>query len=164
MTSGMFIAAATATIEAEAKGGDKHYMLEDLKALLQKNGASLTKPRKLVFDLLLNQEPQTMQVLVQRAKAKIDRATVYRTIELFERLGVVNRLNVGWKYKIELSDKFLGHHHHFYCANCGRSYELKPNPILETMIDSITTKDGFTPKAHNLEVSGICPNCRSISV
>jgi len=44
-----------------------------LKALLKKNGASLTKPRKLIFDLLLNQKPQTMQVLVERAKGILQR-------------------------------------------------------------------------------------------
>ena len=64
-----------------------HY--KTLKALLKKNGSSLTKPRKTVFDLLLNQKPQSMQVLASRAKGRVDRATVYRTIDLFERLGIV---------------------------------------------------------------------------
>jgi Fe2+ or Zn2+ uptake regulation protein len=73
-----------------------------LAALLRKNNSSLTKPRKAVFNLLLSKEPQSMQVLVKRAEGKVDRATVYRTIELFEELGIVHRLNIGWKYKIEL--------------------------------------------------------------
>ncbi len=52
-------------------------MYDDLSALLKKNGSSLTKPRKFVFDLLLNQEPQTIQVLVRRADGQVDRATIY---------------------------------------------------------------------------------------
>ena len=135
-----------------------HY--DDLNALLHKNGSSLTKPRKLVFDLLLNQEPQTMQVLVRRAGSEVDRATIYRTIELFERLGIVHRLNIGWKYKIELSDVFLGHHHHFYCTNCHRTYNLAPHPMLETMIDSVAAKESFAPRGHQLEITGLCQNCQ----
>src|SRR5690348_4199099 len=130
-------------------------MHDQLNKLLKKNNASLTKSRRKIFDLLLGEPPQTMQVLVKRAAANTDRATVYRTVELFERLGIVHRLNIGWKYKIELSDIFLGHHHHFYCTNCGRSYELEPNPMLETMIDSLTKKGGFSPRRHDLEIHGL---------
>lgn len=100
-----------------------------------------------------------MQVLAQRAKGKVDRATVYRTIELFERLGIVRRLNIGWKYKIELSDLFTGHHHHMFCTNCGRMFELPENPMLETMIDTVAAKSAFSPRGHQLEVYGLCANC-----
>ena len=134
-------------------------MYDDLRALLKKDGASLTKPRRVIFDLLLNQEPQSMQVLAQRAAAKVDRATVYRTIELFERLGIVHRLNIGWKYKIELSDIFQGHHHHFYCTNCSRAYPLPANSMLETIIDSTAAKEGFAARGHQLEIYGLCQNC-----
>jgi Fur family transcriptional regulator, ferric uptake regulator len=134
-----------------------HY--ETLKSILKADGNSLTKPRKLVFDLMLNQTPQSMQVLVQRAKDKADRATVYRTIELFERLGIVRRLNIGWKYKIELTDAFSGHHHHMYCTNCGRVFDLPDNPMLETMIDTVAAKSGFSPRGHQLEIFGLCANC-----
>ena len=134
-------------------------MYDTLKSLLKQEGASLTKPRKLVFDLLMNQEPQSMQVLAQRAKGKVDRATVYRTIDLFERLGIARRLNIGWKYKIELSDVFTGHHHHMYCTNCGRTYDLPENSMLETMIDTVAAKSGFSPRGHPLEIYGLCQSC-----
>jgi Fur family ferric uptake transcriptional regulator len=130
-----------------------------LKALLSKNNASLTAPRKIVFNLLLSTEPQSMQVLVKRAEGKVDRATVYRTIELFEKLGIVHRLNIGWKYKVELSDIFLGHHHHFHCSNCGKTFTLSANPMLETMIDTAVSKEGYSPRGHNLEITGLCPAC-----
>jgi Fur family ferric uptake transcriptional regulator len=134
-------------------------MYDTLKSLLKQDGASLTRPRKLVFDLLVNQEPQSMQVLAQRARGKVDRATVYRTIDLFERLGIARRLNIGWKYKIELSDVFTGHHHHMYCTNCSRTYDLPENPMLETMIDTVAAKSGFAPRGHQLEIYGLCQNC-----
>ena len=132
-----------------------------LRALLKKNGSSLTKPRKAVFDLLLNQKPQSMQVLTGRAKDKVDRATVYRTMQLFEKLGIVHRLNIGWKYKYELSDVFQGHHHHFHCTNCGTTFSLEPNSMLETMIDTVAAKSEFAPRGHQLEIYGLCADCKS---
>lgn len=132
-----------------------------LKALLKKNRASLTKTRKVIFDLLQEREPQSMQVLIKRAEGKVDRATVYRTIEIFERFGIVHRLNVGWKYKVELSDVFLGHHHHFHCTNCGKTFTMPANSMLETMIDSIASKEGYAPRGHNLEINGLCQACQT---
>ena len=131
-----------------------HY--KTLRALLRKNGSSLTKPRKVVFDLLLNQKPQSLQVIIGRAKGKVDRATVYRTMEIFEKLGVVNRLNIGWKYKFELSDVFQEHHHHFHCTNCGTTFSLEQNAMLETMIDTVAAKSGHSPRGHQLEIYGFC--------
>ena len=135
-----------------------------LKALLKKNGSSLTKPRKTVFDLLLNQKPQTMQVIIGRAKDRVDRASVYRTMELFEKLGIVNRLNIGWKYKFELSDVFQKHHHHFHCTNCGTTFSLEPNAMLETMIDTVAAKSGHSPRGHQLEIYGLCADCQRRTV
>lgn len=135
-----------------------HY--DNLRAILKKNGSSLTKARRIVFDLLLDQEPQSMQVLARRALGKVDRATVYRSVELFERLGIAHRLNIGWKYKIELSDVFTKHHHHFYCTGCGNTFDLPQNAMLETMIDSLCNRAGFSPRGHQLEIYGLCENCR----
>lgn len=136
----------------------RHY--NDLRALLKSKGYSLTTTRKAIFDLLFEQEPQGMQVLVNRASRVADRATVYRTIELFEKLGIVHRLNIGWKYKIELSDVFHNHHHHFYCTSCHKTFSINPNPMLETMIDSAAAQSGFSPRGHSLEIQGLCSNCQ----
>jgi Fur family ferric uptake transcriptional regulator len=133
---------------------------DTLKALLKKNGSSLTQSRQIIFDLLLHQKPQTMQRLIKRADGLVDRATTYRTIELFEQIGIVHRLNIGWKYKLELSDAFHAHHHHFYCTKCSKTFSLPENVMLETMIDSLVSRDGFSPRGHTLEVSGLCANCQ----
>jgi len=100
-----------------------------------------------------------MAVLISRAGDKVDRATIYRTIELFERLGIVTRINVGWKYRVELSDVFTDHHHHLHCTNCGKVIDLPSNPMLETMIDTLSAKADFSPRGHTLEIFGLCPAC-----
>ncbi len=133
--------------------------IDTFKAILKQSNYSLTKPRRIIFNLLLGQKPQSMQRLVAAAGPKVDRATVYRTIDLFEKLGIVHKLNIGFKYKLELSDAFVGHHHHFYCTGCERTYSLEANTMLETMIDTLTLKAGHSPRGHQLEIYGLCRSC-----
>jgi Fur family ferric uptake transcriptional regulator len=136
-------------------------MLTDtLKIILKQKDYSLTKPRLIVFEALRNSEPQTMAELIARVGNKSDRATVYRTVELFEKLGITHRLNIGFKYKIELSEIFNEHHHHMHCTNCGRTIPLPANPMLETMIDTVAAKADFSPRGHQLEIHGLCANCQ----
>jgi Fur family ferric uptake transcriptional regulator len=135
--------------------------LQKLRDILQRKGYSMTAVRRQVFELLDGHESQTMQVLISRAKGQIDRASVYRTVDLFERLGIVHRINIGWKYKIELTDLFLYHHHHFHCQKCGVTIVLPENSTLENNIRILAKTIGAKPTGHQLEIQGICQNCQT---
>jgi len=128
-------------------------------ALLRDGGNSITQARTAVFEALIGQEPLAMHEIVKRA-GKIDRASVYRAIDLFERLGIVQRLNTGWKYKIELTDKFLEHHHHLTCTNCGQTITMNEQE-LESFIDRLAKAHGFQSTAHQIEIQGLCSTCRA---
>lgn len=98
-----------------------------------------------------------MHELVVAAK-DIDRASVYRTVDLFERLGIVQRINIGWKYKLELTDRFSDHHHHLSCTKCGKTIAMNENE-LEVFIEQIAHAHGFQPSAHQIEIQGLCSAC-----
>lgn len=131
-----------------------------LKTSLKSQGHSLTAARQAVFAALLNKEPQTMQQLVA-ACTGIDRASVYRTVGLFEQAGIVNRLQIGWKYKLELSDAFHHHHHHLTCQQCGRVIPFNESPGLEATLRQIAKDNDFFMKGHQLEIQGYCANCKA---
>lgn len=101
-----------------------------------------------------------MREIVSRSRA-IDRASVYRTIALFEQLGIVQRLQVGWKYKLELSDDFHEHHHHMHCTHCGQTTALPEDPALEKNLDQMAAAHGFRLQSHQLELSGLCSTCQT---
>ena len=130
---------------------------ETFALLLKQAGYSVTTARKQVFAALLGKEPLSMHELVGLAAA-IDRASVYRAVELFEQLGIVQRIHTGWKYKIELTDKFSAHHHHLSCLGCGRTTAMNERQ-LETLIETLSAQHGFTPSAHQIEIQGYCPTC-----
>jgi Fur family ferric uptake transcriptional regulator len=133
--------------------------IQNLQGVLRSKGQSFTRARRLVFEALLSGKPKTMAELVAELSGIIDRASVYRTVELFEKLGVAHRVNTGWKYKLELSDMFIGHHHHLHCSKCGKIESLPTNAMLETMIDKVAASTDFSPRNHQLEVYGLCANC-----
>lgn len=132
---------------------------ELLRKVLKDNGYSLTKPRNVVGELLWGKEPQSMRELTERSSGLIDRASLYRTIDLFEKLGLVRRVYIGWKYKVELSDVFTHHHHHISCLDCGKVVAITEDTEIERLIHQISDRYGFTAPAHQLEVTGYCPDC-----
>lgn len=131
---------------------------EDIAAILKSSGLSVTKPRLLVFNLLLGQEPLTMHELYELSKGQLDRASLYRVVDIFEKLGVVKRINIGWKYKLELSDRFLEHHHHLTCLNCHKVIPISEAEF-EGHIKEIADSHKFKPVEHQVEITGYCDNC-----
>jgi Fe2+ or Zn2+ uptake regulation protein len=127
--------------------------------LLKQGGSRVTKARLTVFEQLYGQEPLSMHDLVHRSKG-IDRASVYRTIELFEQLGIAQRLHLGWKYKIELTDRFAAHHHHLTCLSCGKTIPINEH-ALEHVIDELAAQHNFTPVTHQIELQGYCGACQA---
>jgi len=129
-----------------------------LATTLSQHGYSKTKQRQIVFEQLLDQEPLTMHELIARVSGQVDRASVYRTIETFEKIGIVHRLNIGWKYKIELSDKFVEHHHHLTCLRCHKIIPINEKE-LEMFMDKIVNQHDFQATEHQIEIQGYCSTC-----
>jgi Fur family ferric uptake transcriptional regulator len=129
------------------------------KALLKKNRYFATKARVELFELLQNRNAIRIKDLLTLQRHQ-DQASVYRNIKVFEELGIINRLQLGWHSKLELSDTFQHHHHHLTCLKCGLVISLPEDPILEKQIGVLTRKNSFKATDHQLEIRGLCTTCR----
>jgi Fur family ferric uptake transcriptional regulator len=138
--------------------------LQILSDILKRNGYSTTKPRRLIFELLYNQEPQSMHALYVKTGGKIDRASLYRIIRIFEQTGIVQRVYVGWKYKIELTDIFLHHHHHISCLGCHKLIAIQEDQAIEALIKELAVKHQVLATSHQLEVQGYCKDCQQANL
>lgn len=128
---------------------------------LKNTGNSNTVIRSAVFGALLDSEhtPLTMSELIKRTAAFGDRASVYRSVKALEAAGIIKRLNIGWKYKLELSEEFHGHHHHITCEKCGRTDTLT-DENLESTVKEGASKAGYKITDHMLDIRGICSVCQ----
>ncbi len=133
--------------------------MNNFKQILSSNGYRQTDAREATFKLLIDPEPQSISQILHKANGTVDRVSVYRNIELFEKLGIVHRIYVGWKYKIELSDEFIAHHHHLSCLTCGKIIDIEDEQHIDDFIHEVSRKFGFTPRRHQFEVDGYCKNC-----
>lgn len=131
----------------------------DSNSIIKKSGRRLTGPRKDIF-LALSNTPLTIQEISNNLKArnvKHDTATLYRTLELFVDLGLVNKVSLSDKLsRYELASQ--KHHHHLVCEGCGVIQDVTVND--ETIVDEVAQKSTFLVKRHSLEFFGFCVNCQ----
>ncbi len=129
---------------------------------LAASGLSNTRPRRAVFEALRNSghKPISMNQLIHLCHGQANRASVYRSVDSLEKAKIIHRINTGWKYKLELSEDFHGHHHHITCDKCNKITTLKDDQAIEVAIKKLAKAAGFSSPQHQLEISGTCHDCR----
>jgi len=85
-------------------------------------------------------------------------STVYRTLELLKRLGLVTETDLGeGRVRYHPADK--GHHHHLVCRECGATIDLDESalfPLKNTLLRDYK----FVADLRHLAIFGRCTNCR----
>ena len=135
--------------------------LQQLHDRLRQHNHSLTKTRDKVFLYLQKSGPLSVNQLIKLCSPDINRASVYRTISLFEQLDIVHRIQIGWKYKLELSGDFSYHHHHIICTSCGRIINIDEDSFIEDRLQQIAKNHDVIIQDHQLEIHGLCASCRT---
>jgi len=136
------------------------YALTQFRQALKKHALSSTEPREKIFSALYTYGLQTMSQLIERVSTTCDRSTTYRTVDTLTKAGIIRKVPTGFKYRLELSDDFLPHHHHLTCNKCLKSIEISSD-LIESSIASIAEQYNFTLSSHILELRGLCPTCCS---
>ena len=87
------------------------------------------------------------------------KATVYRTLELLLKAGLVQEHDFGEGFKRYEPLAAQSHHEHLICLNCGKVVEFSSERI-ERMKSLIADEYGFRHHHHRLEIYGICRDCQ----
>lgn len=133
--------------------------MDKLITLMKKHDLRITKPRRIVFDLLKHSStPLGLGEIAKRCEG-VDRSSIYRVIDTYTEIGVVKVVNIGWKKLYELTDLFHPHHHHFRCDVCGKMMPIADDD-LEEAVEAISKRYDFKPSAHHFEIEGVCRNCQ----
>jgi Fur family transcriptional regulator, ferric uptake regulator len=126
---------------------------------LREAGERVTTPRLGIFRILSRQAPMPMAALIGRGQADgIDPVTIYRTVDLFRRLGFIQEVGLGRNRLLELNDGYQAHHHHFLCLSCGAIVDFDSDGV-EGELARAAERWGFEIQSHQLEATGICAAC-----
>jgi Fe2+ or Zn2+ uptake regulation protein len=133
----------------------------ELAALLRERGLRATSQRVVMHRLLRDRNRHlSAEELLSEASERlpgVSLPTVYATLELFEQLGIVRRVNGGGGTL--LWDTRADTHHHMICRNCGRVEDLETPLDLERARRS-AARSGFEADRAEVVVSGLCARCR----
>ncbi len=130
-------------------------------SLLKKYHLSNTKVRNTIFTILKEQD-RPLQLSSLSTLAKVHRSSIYRTVDAFEKAGIVKKLYTGWKESVELSEVFHRHHHHMTCTQCGKTISFEETSALEDELTLAASYHDFHPDNHSIEFSGLCADCYSL--
>lgn len=130
----------------------------DFSALLRKSNNRVTQARIKIFKALENNnQPISVSDLIKECP-EINRSSIYRTLDLFQQLGLINIVAMGFKKRYELAEPFRPHHHHLICQKCGKIIAID-HPELEKLIEQIARSSNFTNIEHHFEIYGYCQKC-----
>ena len=130
---------------------------------LRAAGLKITLPRLKILHILENSDVHHLSAedvykqLIQNDD-EIGLATVYRVLTQFEEAGLVIRHHFEGGHSVfELATD--EHHDHIVCVKCGAVEEFTDEEI-EKRQQAVADKLGFELTDHNLNMYGLCPNCR----
>lgn len=134
---------------------------------MRQAGYRTTLPRSAVIELLARQDcvltaDEISQRLQGEGGRRVGIATVYRTLELLEELGLLQRLDAGdglARFEPALPDG-EHHHHHFVCTRCGRVTPFEDADV-ERAIEALADRFGEPVSEHDVILRGrTCSACR----
>ena len=89
---------------------------------------------------------------------QVNISTVYRTLELLKRLGLVYEIDLG-EGRIRYHSESKGHHHHLVCQKCGAVIDINES-TLARLKDVLLHRYNFSAQLRHVAIFGLCENCR----
>ena len=135
---------------------------QGLEAALAATDLRLTAPRRTVVELVARRGAGHFSAAdligdAKRRGVRIGRATIFRTLDLLQSTGIVERIDLPDGEHAYVSCR-PSHHHHVVCTTCGRSRDVG-DLHLQLATEAIERATGFRIDGHRLELYGTCSDC-----
>jgi Fur family ferric uptake transcriptional regulator len=133
----------------------------DIVGKLAKEGYRLTPQRLMILSAIENSDNHISaedihaQIIAKYPNMNI--STVYRTLELLKRLGLVTETDMG-EGRVRYHPADRGHHHHLVCRECGSIIDLDES-LLAALKSDLLREYGFSADLRHIAILGQCRNC-----
>ena len=150
----------------------KKEKLKEEEKKLKQGGYRKTIARKMVLDILSRTKKHlSIQEIYQKIYKKypsIGMTTIYRTLELFTKLGIVSKYDFGdgrSRYELKEKQKEKKHHHHLICVQCNKVVDYtdfmdEEVKMIKKLEKAFSEKYKFEIKNHQIFFYGLCEKCR----
>lgn len=138
-------------------------MIEAFRVFLRDHNLPITSQRLAIAEVLLASDRhlsvEEVATEVSGRGAAVGTATVYRTLELLVRSGLVVERDFGEGFRRFEPARDAPHHEHLLCTVCGRVREFR-DERLERMTTLIAESHGYARQRHRLVIYGVCEQCQ----
>ena len=124
-------------------------LLDRFHRYLRDHRQPVTRQRDLVAEAVFHSDDHL----------SVDLATIYRTLDVLVRSGLVRAHDFGQGFKRYEPMPAQAHHEHLICVRCGRVDEFS-NERLERMLPIIADEHSFQHQRHRVEIYGVCRDCQ----
>jgi Fur family transcriptional regulator, ferric uptake regulator len=133
---------------------------EQLSEVLHEHGMRMTPQRRLVLqavERLGHATPDTVWSEVRTADPGMNASTVYRTLEVLERLGVIRHTHLGSGPSTYHAGGGAAHLH-LVCESCGTVVDADVG-LAADLVGRLRQAHGFSSDVAHMAISGQCVNC-----
>jgi Fe2+ or Zn2+ uptake regulation protein len=127
---------------------------------LRRGGLRVSVARRIVLEALFEAErPLTAEEIADGVHGLVPRsdlASVYRNLEVLERLGVVRHLHLG--HSPGLYAPSSSHHEIVACERCGAHAVLPPR-LADALRAAVHRTLGYEPRFCHMAMPALCPSC-----
>ena len=142
---------------------DLDAVVESFRAYLRDHSLPITAQRLAIAEVVLGSDRHlSVDDIVQELSSRGDAvgtATVYRTLLVLVRSGLVVERDFGEGFKRFEPARDVPHHEHLMCRECGRVVEFR-DERLERMTTLIADAHGYARQSYRLVIYGVCEACR----
>lgn len=137
--------------------------LDAFRSYLREHNLPVTAQRIAIAEVVLSAGRHLSADDVVRAVAArgapAGTATVYRTLDVLVRSGLVVERDFGEGFRRYEAARDEPHHEHLLCTTCGRVTEFR-DERLDRMTTLIAEDHRFARQRHRLVIFGVCERCR----
>jgi len=132
--------------------------MDDLLRRCREAGMNVTPQRMAIYRALLESEDHpTPELLFERVRPKmpaLSLATIYKSLDALQRLGVAHRVSVGGRKRYDAN---VDRHHHLVCTRCSKVVDVE-----DEALDAVAPPrrlGGFVAHTVSVQVLGLCVAC-----